>query len=151
MYNSDNWRDILKASPKQTFSEYYSDEAFEDIIPFQTFHDLSGNGKSKPETLKLPRKITYGKGKDSMRLKKLPHYGEKYAISEMYKMLNSPTKNHILKIREMYNKVFKDQINKKEYPKFKKDYIRRMDLAIGFLEDNKEIFIPFLTKVCVLK
>ena len=89
----------------------------------------------------------YGKGPDHQMLEKMPHFGESFKHLELYKLLGRPSKEMLIKIGRKYNNDHRQEIKLKLLPKFTRNHSRRFDLAYFFIDDNKSIIIPWLTKI----
>ena len=90
------------------------------------------------------KKYIYGRGAEAQKMRKLPHFGEPYQKLEMFLKLGKPRKKEIIKLGEMYNDYFKQEIKDLIYPKFGRNQKRSISLAIWFFEDHKEYIIPWL-------
>ena len=96
---------------------------------------------------KIPRMMIFGKGTETERLKKLPHFGHDYENTEIYQLLGKPDKKTINRLGIMYNRNFQLDILQKKYPKYGRDQKRNKAIAIWFFEDNKQIIIPWLQSI----
>ena len=92
------------------------------------------------------KKNIYGHGLESQRLNKLPHYNQPFDKLEILIKLGRPNKRKMNELGEMYNENFREEIEKRIYPKYGRNEKRSMSLSVWFFEDHKEYIIPWLKK-----
>lgn len=80
-------------------------------------------------------------------LRNMPHFGQPFKHFNFYKQLGSPRFSWLKNIGRMYNKHFHPAISLKQIPQFSRNHQRRMDLAYFFIEDQKDIIIPWLKNI----
>ena len=132
----------------------FLDEFSEEYDPFgfldEVFSDESSESIEPSDSSNIPPQKTrkeYGKGPEHQKLQKMPHFGQPYKHLLFYRWLGKPKKKRLIEIGRKYNDDFQQEILLKQLPKFTRDHSRRYDLAYFFLDDNKNIIIPWLTKI----
>lgn len=121
---------ISDSSPPPTKFNYTFDQNFSD-----------DDNSSPAAQEKSSHALIYKKGKEAERMqRKYVHYNHTYKNCEIYKEIQSKTKDHKIKekvneIGEKYNEYFKVLISDKKFPYFGRDFKRNLGLAVWFFQD----------------
>lgn len=91
--------------------------------------------------------INFGHGNLHWTFKNMPHLGQPYKNLNFYKRLGSPNFAWLKNVGKMYNEHFHREISLKQIPKFSRNHFRRSELAYFFIEDHKDIIIPWLKEI----
>lgn len=158
--NNDSNSTNMDNTQKDIFEN--SEELSSQLMSILPEHNVDPSRSNQNDSMNKnkSRKDTYRKSDHFHKIQNYPHYNQKYDKCEIYIMLKLLFNNNInqLKppikvikdIRIKYNQycliILKNGQNNQQMPIFKSDYAQRMDLAIWFMEDHKEIFKPFLRK-----
>lgn len=144
---SDNIKIFTFVSPNPINPNNLNNYIFQTNMP----HGQSSKMDTKVRKKKQSRKIIYGKGFESERLRMLPHFNQPYKHIEMFIRLGMPSKSKINFLGQKYNEHFEKEIKELNYPLFGRDQKRNKTLAIWFFEDNKYIIIPWLREIGVIE